>query len=190
MSKFIQPITPRYSRELLLASPAPTEFCMFWENKPDARGIITKSCLSQWWQSDFTFNGDQYCCMEQCMMAGKARLFDDHATLAEIMATKDPKAIKALGRKVQGFREDAWNEIKYALIVAGNVCKFTQNAQLKEFLLSTGDAVLVEASPYDRIWGIGLAAEDPLSADPAAWRGQNLLGFALMEVRDQIRSSL
>jgi len=189
MSKFIQPIMPRYSRELL-ASPAPTALCMFWGNQPDKRGIITKSCLSQWWQSDFTFGGDQYCCMEQCMMAGKARLFDDHATLAEIMAAKDPRVIKALGRKVQGFEETAWNEIKYALIVAGNACKFGQNAQLKEFLLSTGDAVLVEASPYDQIWGIGLSEEDPRSRDPRQWRGQNLLGFALMEVRDQLRSSL
>ena len=124
------------------------------------------------------------------MMAGKARLFDDEATLAAIMASDDPKVIKALGRQVQGFDEGAWNEIKYALIVAGNLCKFSQNTPLREFLLSTGDAILVEASPYDRIWGIGLAAEDPLATDPAQWRGQNLLGFALMEVRDQIRSGL
>ena len=190
MSKIIQPITPKYSREQLLASPAPAEFCMFWGHMPDARSVITHSCLSQWWKADFVYDGVRYCCMEQCMMAGKARLFDDDAALAEIMASDDPKVIKALGRKVQGFREDAWDEIKYALIVAGNLCKFTQNAPLRDFLLSTGDALLVEASPYDRIWGIGLAAEDPLAKDPSAWRGQNLLGFALMEVRDQIRSSL
>ncbi|MBE5810631.1 MAG: NADAR family protein [Clostridiales bacterium] len=190
MSKIIQPIAPRYSRELLLASPDLPEFCFFWGHTPDQRGVITQSCLSQWWKADFTYNDVRYCCMEQCMMAGKARLFDDDATLEEIMASDDPKVIKALGRKVQGFQEDAWNEIKYALIVAGNYSKFSQNVPLREFLLSTGDAVLVEASPYDRIWGIGLPASDPLALEPASWRGQNLLGFALMEVRDQIRSSL
>ncbi len=190
MSRIIQPITPKYSRELLLASPDQPEFCFFWGHTPDERGAITQSCLSQWWKAAFIYHDVRYCCMEQCMMAGKARLFDDAAALAEIMASDDPKVIKALGRKVQGFQEDVWNEVKYALIVAGNYSKFSQNPLLREFLLSTGNAVLVEASPYDRIWGIGLSADDPLALDPGAWRGQNLLGFALMEVRDQIRSTL
>ena len=187
MNKIIQPIHPKYNRELLLASPIQHDFCLFWGHQPHKSGKITKSCLSQWWISDFTYNGDHYCCMEQCMMAGKARLFGDQATLEKIMAADDPKVIKALGREVKNFDEDAWSEIKYALIVAGNICKFSQDPALKEFLLSTGDAILAEASPYDRIWGIGLAAEDPQAQDLNAWQGQNLLGFALMEVRDELR---
>ena len=124
------------------------------------------------------------------MMAGKARLFDEAETLDKIMASNDPQVIKKLGRQVRNFDETAWNEVKYALIAAGNLCKFSQNPALRDFLLSTGDAILVEASPYDTIWGIGLAAEDPRAKDPSQWRGQNLLGFALMEVRDEIRCGL
>ena len=107
--------------------------------------------------------------------------------LEQIMRSDDPKEIKALGRKVHGFKEEAWDEVKYPLILNGNYNKFVQNEQLRSFLLSTGDSILVEASPYDRVWGIGLAAEDPRAQDPQQWRGENLLGFALMEVRDEIR---
>ncbi|MBQ4580748.1 MAG: NADAR family protein [Clostridia bacterium] len=190
MAPIIQPRIPRYTRELLMSSPAPADFCMFWGHMPDESGRITHSCLSQWWQADFVYEGVRYCCMEQCMMAGKARLFDDAAALEKILASDDPKTIKALGRQVQGFQSDAWDQVKYALIAAGNLCKFSQNPALRDFLLSTGNAILVEASPYDTIWGIGLAAEDPRAKDPSQWRGQNLLGFALMEVRDEIRRSL
>ena len=189
MSSIIAPVQPRYTRAQLLASPAPSEFCMFWGHQPHPSGNITQSCLSQWWLADFVCDGTRYCCMEQCMMAGKARLFDDAETLEKIMASDDPQVIKKLGRQVRNFEEGAWDEVKYALILAGNVCKFSQNAALRDFLLATGDSILVEASPYDRVWGIGLAAEDPRAQDPRQWQGQNLLGFALMEVRDKLRST-
>jgi ribA/ribD-fused uncharacterized protein len=187
MSKIIQPITPRYSRELLLASPTLPEFCFFWGHIPDERGIITQSCLSQWWKADFTYNNARYCCMEQCMMAGKAKLFRDRETEAQIMAADDPMVIKKLGRKVSPFDGSLWDKAKHSLILNGNYAKFTQNEELRRFLLSTGDRLLVEASPYDTVWGVGLGAEDPRLQDPAQWQGQNLLGFALMEVRDEIR---
>ena len=160
---------------------------MFWGHHPSKDGQIGKSCFSQWWQADFWYGGQLYCCMEQCMMAGKAKAFGDETALEQIMRSKDPKEIKALGRTVRHFDEKVWNEVKYPLIVAGNYNKFTQNASLREFLLSTGNCILAEASPYDRIWGIGLSEDDPRAQDPAQWRGQNLLGFALMEVRDEIK---
>lgn len=159
----------------------------FWGHTPSKDGRLTKSCFSQWWPSDFWFWGDSYCNMEQCMMAGKARCFQDFDTLKEILAAEDPQKIKRLGRKVASFDEKVWNEVKYSLILNGNYAKFTQNEELRQFLLSTGDSVLVEASPYDIIWGIGLEAEHPDAQNPEKWRGQNLLGFALMEVRDEIR---
>ena len=94
--------------------------------------------------------------MEQYMMYKKTELFNDDRTAAEIMSVSDPKQIKALGRKVKNFREEIWNQYKFEIVVRGNILKFSQNKELKEFLLSTNDAVLVEASPYDKVWGGGL----------------------------------
>ena len=136
---------------------------------------------------DFYTTADSYLCMEQYMMAGKAHLFGDEEIRKEILECSDPKQIKALGRKVRGFEQKVWDKFKYAIVLLGNWHKFSQNRDLREFLLSTGDSVLVEASPYDAIWGIRLAASSPEAQDPMKWRGQNLLGFALMEVRDELR---
>ena len=125
--------------------------------------------------------------MEQYMMAGKAQLFGDSEIREQILKCNVPKQIKALGRKVRSFDQKVWDKFKYAIVLGGNWCKFSQNRDLREFLLSTGDSVLVEASPYDNIWGISLAASSPEAQNPVQWRGQNLLGFALMEVRDELR---
>ena len=181
---------PNYSREQICANMeagAEPEFLFFWGHRPAKDGKITKSCFSQWWMSDFWFQGLRYCCMEQCMMAGKASLFKDTEAFDLIRASTDPKEIKALGRGVRSFNEKLWNEVKYPLVLTGNYNKFVQNDDLRNFLLSTGNRILVEASPYDKIWGIGLSADDPRAKDPRAWNGENLLGFALMEVRDEIR---
>lgn len=129
---------------------------------------------------------DSYLYMEQYMMAGKAQLFGDEERRKDILACSDPKQIKALGRKVRGFDQAVWDKFKYSIVLNGNWCKFSQNRELREFLLSTGDSVLVEASPYDRIWGIQLSADAPEAQNPFGWRGENLLGFALMEVRDEL----
>ncbi len=163
------------------------QFTMFWKPDTSADGRITKGCCSQWWMSDFYSVAHTYNCMEQFMMANKAELFGDEEVRQEILDCKDPKNIKDLGRKVRGFDETIWNKAKYSIILNGNFMKFTQNKELREFLLSTGDDILVEASPYDAIWGIRMSENDRNANNPYMWKGQNLLGFALMEVRDEIR---
>ena len=114
-------------------------------------------------------------------------MFEDEETARKILESDDPQKIKKLGRQVRNFDDQTWNEIKYSLVLNGNYNKFTHSDELRRFLLSTGDSVLVEASPYDCIWGIGLGADSDDAQDPRKWRGENLLGFALMEVRDEIR---
>ncbi len=121
------------------------------------------------------------------MMASKARLFKDDEALAQILEATDPKEAKALGRKVKHFNEVLWKNDARRLVTEGNASKFGQNAELKEFLLGTGDSILVEASPYDKIWGIGLKEDDERAKHPKTWQGQNLLGFALMDVRESFR---
>ena len=134
-------------------------------------------------------DGVRYATAEHWMMAGKARLFDDADALAKVLANDDPGAAKAAGRAVRGFDEARWLAHRFDLVVAGNHAKFAQHPVLERFLLSTGDQVLVEASPVDAIWGIGLAAGDPRAHDPAQWPGLNLLGFALMAVRERLGAS-
>ena len=181
----------KYSRELLqndyLKGINKQKYTMFWGHQPSKDGSITKSCFSQWWMSEFLYVVDRYCCMEQFMMSMKAKLFDDKEMKAKIMASRDPKQIKAFGRKVKNFDETIWNKVKYSIVLNGNYRKFTQNVELRDFLLSTRDDILVEASPYDAVWGIKMSADDKDAENPMKWKGENLLGFALMEVRDEIR---
>ncbi|SHI57833.1 hypothetical protein SAMN02745163_00415 [Clostridium cavendishii DSM 21758] len=159
----------------------------FWGHRPSKNGRITKSCFSQWWMSEFEIDNIVYCCAEQYMMAEKARLFNDEEVLEEILKTKEQGKIKALGRKVKNFNEEVWNKNKYDIVLRGNKAKFSQNEALKEYLLTTGNKVLVEASPYDRVWGIGLSADIEGIENPLLWKGENFLGFALMEVRDILK---
>lgn len=161
----------------------------FWGHRGRADGAPSKACLSQWFPSPFAIDGLRYATAEHWMMAGKARLFDDADALAKVLASDDPDAAKAAGRAVRGFDEARWRAHRFDLIVAGNLAKFSQHPALRDFLLSTGDQVLVEASPVDAIWGIGLAADDPRAHDPAQWPGLNLLGFALMAVRERLGAS-
>jgi ribA/ribD-fused uncharacterized protein len=162
-------------------------FLFFWGHKPSADGHITKSCFSQWWVAPFEVDGTIYPTAEHWMMAGKAKLFGDQEALKAILSCDTPAKAKKQGRLVQGFEQNTWDQHKYDIVVDGNFHKFTQHAVLKDFLLSTGDQVLVEASPFDTIWGIGLNSGSAAARNPAVWRGENLLGFALMEVRDKIR---
>lgn len=159
------------------------EYLFFWGHKPLPGGEIGKSCLSQWWPATFTLEGERYPTSEHFMMAEKARLFEDEATRARILLASSPGAAKRLGREVRGFEQSRWEAARFEIVVRGNRAKFEQHLMLRDFLLSTGGRVLVEASPMDRIWGIGLAADDPRVENPGLWRGLNLLGFALMEVR-------
>ena len=120
-------------------------------------------------------------------MAGKAKLFNDEEVFEEIMRCKDPKKIKSLGRKVKNFDEEKWNKAKIDIVFKGNYLKFMQNKNLKEFLLSTGNRIIVEVSPYDAVWGIKMSENDEFVNNPLKWKGKNLLGFILMEVRDEIK---
>lgn len=163
------------------------KYCMFWKPLATETGELAEGCLGQWWMSDFVSMTNTYCCMEQYMMAKKALVFGDEKVREEIMNCKDPRTLKALGRKVHGFEETVWNKVRYSIILNGNYLKFTQNDALREYLLSTGNDILVEASPLDAIWGIRMSANNEHATNPLKWNGKNLLGFALMEVRDEIR---
>ncbi|MNJ44257.1 hypothetical protein D3C77_393010 [compost metagenome] len=118
------------------------------------------------------------------MMAEKARLFGDEEMLEAIMKSKHPKEMKAFGRAVRFFDQDAWEAKCYDIVKAGNLAKFSQNESLWNFMKTTKNRILVEASPRDRIWGIGMGKSNPDAENPMKWRGKNLLGFALSEVRD------
>ena len=123
------------------------------------------------------------------MMWSKAMLFNDFETAALILETADPKKQKALGKLVENFNSATWDTRKLDIVIEGNFHKFTQNAEMKRELLSTGDKILVEGSPYDTIWGVGLKYTDDLILDEKNWRGENLLGVALMTVRENLRKS-
>ncbi|NML67757.1 NADAR family protein [Hymenobacter sp. RP-2-7] len=177
-----------YSLDWLLAQPAP-KYLFFWGHTPKQPGIVDKSCFSQWFPAAFEVAGETYPTAEHWMMTEKARLFEDEAVRQRILGARHPHEAKKLGRLVQGFEPARWDEVKFNLVVAGNFYKFSQHAELRDYLVATGDRVLVEASPMDAIWGIGLAADHPDAARPASWPGENLLGFALMAVRDQLRAA-
>lgn len=162
------------------------EYLYFWGHQPLASGEIGPSCLSQWWESDFVVDGITYRSAEHWMMASKARLFGDEESLAAIIEAPHPKEAKALGRAVRGFDHRAWLARRFDIVVDGSVAKFGQDVALTRFLLGTGTRVLVEASPVDQIWGIGLIADDDRAQRPSSWCGLNLLGFALMEARSRL----
>lgn len=161
------------------------EFLFFWGHT--VKEEITKACFSQWFPLQFKESGINYPTAEHYMMAGKARLFIDNETLEEILKSDSPNQAKSLGRKVKNFDPKIWDEQKYDIVKRANFLKFSQNEAFKEFLLSTNDKILVEASPYDTIWGIGMLETDSKAQDPSLWNGENLLGFALMEVRDLLK---
>lgn len=158
------------------------KFLHFWGHKPSADGRVSAACLSQWFEAPFQVDGVAYQTAEHYMMAAKARLFDP-SVVPEILAAASPGAAKALGRKVRGFDEAVWVDQRFKIVCEANFAKFGQHPPLQKFLAETGTKILVEASPFDRIWGIGMAAHDPGADDPNQWKGLNLLGFALMEAR-------
>eukprot|EP00455_Lapot_gusevi_P024460 TRINITY_DN2547_c0_g1_i2.p1 TRINITY_DN2547_c0_g1~~TRINITY_DN2547_c0_g1_i2.p1 ORF type:complete len:173 (+),score=40.01 TRINITY_DN2547_c0_g1_i2:57-575(+) len=146
------------------------------------------SVFSQWHQSSFVVDNVEYANTEQYMMAGKAKLFGDFKILKQIMATNNSRKIKSLGRAVSGFDEQIWKANCRDIVRRGNYAKFSQDPVLKQILLSTGDREIVEASPYDTIWGIGLGQDDPDCLDKSKWRGTNWLGEAIMSVREELRN--
>ncbi len=142
--------------------------------------------LSNWYLSNFVIGGVLFSSMEQYMMYKKAMCFDDEKVAREILETKDVAKIKALGRQVSNYNNSIWNGMRQIIIYEGLLAKFTQNEMLKEQLKSTGDAILAECAVQDKIWGIGLSMKDSNRLDIDKWKGQNLLGYALMLVRNKV----
>jgi len=158
------------------------KYILFWGHQASPNGI-SKSCFSQWYESTFIVDGIEYKTAEHFMMAEKARLFGDEASATNAVNAKTPGEAKQVGRSVKNFNESIWLKDRFNIVVNANYHKFSQNEALENFLLSTKERILVEASPVDKIWGIGLAAENSACENPNLWKGLNLLGFALMEVR-------
>ena len=180
-----------YSNDWLtarLAAGQTFDYVYFWGHRPHP-ARITKSCLSQWFAAGFTHGDVYFPTAEHWMMYQKAQVAGDAAAAAAVLAEPSARRVKAIGRRVRNYDDRLWTARKYAVVVEGSVKKFTADPALREYLLGTGDAVLVEASPYDNQWGIGMdEAEAKQLGDPARWRGTNLLGWALMEARDRIRA--
>ncbi len=155
------------------------KFVFFWRGWP-----------AQWFPSKFFDEaGTLYNCCEQYMMARKARLFEDREALQLIMEAASPREQQAIGRKVGSyssalpFDDNVWRPMARKIVGAGNLLKFSQNFELRRLLLATDNKILVEASPTDKIWGIGMADDHPDVEDPAKWQGTNWLGESIMQVR-------
>lgn len=182
----------KYSREKTIKwckSNLRPQFLFFYGAKTDF-DQVGKECLSQWYECDFTVDCIRYHTVEQYMMAQKALLFNDKESYHKIMTANNPREYKAIGRKIKGFNQDVWDERKYDIVYKGNYAKFSQNEALGCFLEHTGETVLVEASPFDGIWGINMSEDNPDIYTPEKWNGQNLLGFVLMDVRDSFSNIL
>lgn len=162
------------------------KFIFFWGHSPAHEEVTDKSCLSQWYPAAFCEGDLLFKTAEHYMMAQKARLFNDEVSFKKILSSEKPGEAKALGRLIENFEDTLWNEHRFEIVKRANVLKFQQYPELKKFLCQTGDRILAEASPVDTIWGIGLSADDPHAINPLRWKGQNLLGFALMEIRDTL----
>ncbi|KAF2828457.1 DUF1768-domain-containing protein [Ophiobolus disseminans] len=168
------------------SKPDPSTGPVFFWHPHDGHGY-----LGQWYHSPFSVDGDTYATAEMYMMVQKARLFRDEDVARKMLNTTDPKRHKALGRQVKGFEGGVWDEHKLSIVEQANYHKFTiseDEADLRKMLLATAERELVEASPLDRVWGVGFA-EKNAEANRARW-GQNLLGKALMNVRGRLRAEV
>ena len=154
------------------------KFVFFWNGR-----------FSQWYSSPFTIGDLTYNCAEQWMMYQKACVFGDLETAVKVLESTSPKEQKALGRSVSGFNDGVWNLLMIDVVRVGNLAKFTQNPELGNYLLETQDLVIVEASPFDKIWGIGMGMTDAGVDNPKNWKGLNLLGHVLNNVREDLKKN-
>lgn len=145
--------------------------------------------FSQWYPHRMEINGTSYSCAEQYMMAMKAFHFGDSETYDKIMASNKPWEQKALGRTVKNFTVENWSAVSREYVYRANKAKFS-DPRLRRILLETGDREIVEASPTDKIWGIGLSEDDPMALDKSKWQGLNWLGECIMRVREEIVQEL
>jgi ribA/ribD-fused uncharacterized protein len=152
----------------------------------EAFTFFWKSRLSQWQHAPFVIGGIRFTHAEQFMMYAKALLFGDRDAANRILKAATPREQQAIGRTVQGFDEAVWIRFREGIVYDANYARFSQNPEQRELLFATGGTTLVEASPHDLVWGIGLAAEDPRASDRSQWRGLNLLGQALTRVREAL----
>lgn len=167
---------PPPARRPVVVEAAPEErFTFFWQGM-----------FSNWYSRRFEVDSVVYSQGEQWMMAGKARLFGDAEAERRIMASSNPKEQKAIGRGVVPFDEDVWNANAKEIVKQGRLAQFSQHPDMLEALLATEGTTLVEASPYDKIWGIGLSANDPRARSRSTWKGLNWLGEVLTEVREEL----
>ena len=156
-----------------------------FHNPEEMNGVF-----SNWYMSDFEFDGIKFTSLEQYMMYKKAEVFGDAETAKKILDTDNPGKIKLLGRSVENYNDTVWNGVRQIIVYEGLYAKFSQNEELKEKLLATGVDFLAEASGVDLIWGIGLSMTDENRFDMSKWRGQNLMGFSLMEVRNRLKKEV
>jgi ribA/ribD-fused uncharacterized protein len=163
------------------------KFLFFWGHTPPPSGEVGPHVLSQWFPHEFEADGTRYATAEHFMMAEKARLFSDEEALDAILAAKTPGEAKTLGRRVRQFNDATWLMHRDDIVTRASVAKFSSDDVLNSYLTGTGDRVLVEASPRDRIWGIGMGRNNPAAELPSNWRGANLLGLALMRARAILR---
>ena len=162
------------------------EYLFFWGHTPKSENRIDKSCFSQWYPTPFVAGNITYLTAEHWMMAKKALLFGDEVQLENILTSDSPAQAKKAGRAVKNFDAAVWQQNAYRFVVEGNRLKFSQHPALRQYLIDTKDVIIVEASPFDPIWGIGTKDHQ---TDPFKWRGTNLLGFALMEVRASLKEN-
>lgn len=142
--------------------------------------------LSNWYIHPFAFFRINFNCLEQYMMWAKAKYFKDDEIEDKILQSNDPREMRKLGRQVRNYNDEEWDRIRQLVVYNGLVAKF-EFSPLKEQLLDTGDALLVECNPSDKIWSCGLSTEEAMNTDPTKWPGRNLLGIALMKARDTVR---
>lgn len=159
------------------------KFLYFSGHKQEDEAIIDESCLSQWYLATMTENEVTYLTCEHYMMSEKARLFNDDESRKKILACETPKEAKALGREVKNFDQKIWNNERQQIVFRGNLLKFEQYPELKEFLLDSENAIIAEASPWDSLWGIGIDKKTAIKGNIMNWKGINLLGVAIMRVR-------
>jgi ribA/ribD-fused uncharacterized protein len=149
--------------------------------------VLFKSGIpSQWYPSPFTIDGVRFVNCEQRMMYMKGKVFGDEEAMREVMLTEDPKRHKEIGRSVKNFDVDTWSAKAYQVVVEANYAKYSQNPELRQFLIDSGSRKFVECAPYDKIWGNGLNITQTLQTPEAMWEGTNLLGKAIMDVREMI----
>lgn len=163
------------------------KYLFFWGHMNKYNEKVGKFCFSQWFESPFTVGNITYKTAEHWMMAHKSLLFGDKNIFEKIINCNKPGEAKELGRQVLGYDDQVWNKKKFEIVKIGNIHKFNQHPELANYLLKTENKILVEASPVDTIWGIGLPQGSKDIENIYAWRGQNLLGFALMEARDFLK---